>query len=168
MNRTILIAIGLLAALLMAAGIMRYNNHANLASPEVMAARRQLHDKNLDVRRAAINALGLLGDKESITEIRKLKAEGSLHWDAINALTNLGDKECAPDLRNLLDDTSGSAGGSGIIYLIIKLAQTGDKESIPTISKFVKSEDVCTREAAEKALKELGVPESEIEQAKQH
>mgnify|MGYP001572644810 CR=1 FL=1 len=125
MTKTLLIVIGLLAALLMAAGIM-FN--------PVSIARRQLYDKDPSIRIRATYVLYKNGDKESIPEIAKLLQDNDakVRNHTMLSLALLGDKESIPEIRKMLD-----ADKSIKCTVIGALGELGDKESIPTIRKIL-------------------------------
>jgi len=156
MQRTIIIAIGLLAALLTAAGIMFYN--------PISVARRQLYDKDPQVRCHAI--LSLCKDKASFPRMRQLLYDEDIIV-SIHAATFLymsGDKESIPDYRNLLNNKEPVIREAAIFALWL----LGDKESIPEFKKLLNDEDIKVSDTAELALEKLGVPEAEIEEAKEN
>jgi len=155
MNKTILIVLGLACALITAAGIM-FN--------PVSVARRQLYDKDPDVRCHAIRSL--CKDKASFPRMRSLLYDEDIIV-AINAATFLymsGDKESIPDYRNLLNNKEPVIREAAIFALWL----LGDKESIPEFKKLLNDEDIKVSDTAELALEKLGVPEAEIEEAKEN
>ena len=157
MTKTLLIIIGLLAAVIAAAGIMWYNDPVN-------TARRQLYDGKSSVRYKAIYKLSALGDRASIPDIVRLLKDndpGVRRW-AIGALEELNAKESIPEITKLLEDND-----LEVRYMTIRaFVKLDAKESIPRIKELLKDKDEWVRNSAEWALKQLGVPAKEIEEAK--
>lgn len=166
MHRITLIILGLACAVLTAAGMMWYNN---LDNPAVIAARRQLYDKDSRVRQIAIWDLAfVLHDKESIPEIRKRLYDEDVNVrqvaiDCLSGFMGLNDKESIPTIRKFLNDENKQIRYSSICFL----AFLKDKESISQIKMLLNDEEGNIREIAERALKQLGVPEAEIQKAKE-
>jgi len=168
MNRTLLVLIGILAALLSAAGLMWYN------SP-LKVARRKLHDTHPNVRCWAIRTLGDLGDKESAPEIVKLlltcgpgymlTPESAPEYRiAAEALGELGDKEAIPYVtKSLYSEIDGERAEAVLALRYLKAVET-----IPEIKKLLNDEVDFVRDTAEGILKSFGVPDSEIQKAKEN
>jgi len=103
--------------------------------------RKKLKNENDTVRAEAVQILGLVGDKESIPEIRRLFEQDNKDvkkWTAI-ALAKLDDKKSfskiIPELRQLLNDEKHNIRESAV-YALGKL---DDKESIPGIRRLLSS-----------------------------
>ena len=165
MTKTLLIVIGILFAMTTAIIIMRYNNTA--ISSDVIY--KQLYDKNPKVRAKAIWDLAfVLHDKESIPEIRKrlYDEDVNVRQGAILALGGrfggLNDQESIPQVRKFLNDNDNWIRYNSIHFLTF----LNDQESIPEIKKLLHDNDESIRKFSQDALKQLGVPEEEIERAK--
>ncbi|MBI4564340.1 MAG: HEAT repeat domain-containing protein [Planctomycetes bacterium] len=63
-----------------------------------------LDDKDIEVRRAALEALGSLRHGEAFPRIQRFLTDMCLRVDAIRALGNIGRREAIPHLMPLLDD----------------------------------------------------------------
>ena len=151
MNKTILIGIGIVCAFISAAGIM-FN--------PVSVARRQLYDKDPEVRCHAIRSL--CKDKASFPRMRSLLYDEDIIV-AINAATFLymsGNKECIPDYRNLLNNKEPVIREAAIFALL----RLDDKESIPKFKKLLNDEDMQVSQTAALALYKFGFSDEEIEQ----
>lgn len=137
MNKSILIIIGIGCALIAAAGIMWYTNHANLASPEIMAARRQLYDKDPEVRAKAAYKLFKLGDKASIHNITKVilhdDRRDSIFGTIVPILSSFAPKEIMPELKKFLRDKDKHVRWAAC-YTLCSL---DSKEAIPEIKKLL-------------------------------
>jgi len=159
MNRISLIILGLLCAVMAAAGIMRYTNHATLASPEIMAARRQLYDENLDfnVRLVAAITLYQLGDKASIHMITEVilhdDSRDSIFGTIVPILSSYAPKEIMPELKKFLRDKDKYVRWAAC-YTLCSL---GSKEAIPEIKKLLDNPEF--RSYAIDGLSELGARE---------
>ena len=155
--------------------------------------RRQLHDTNPEVRCAAINGLGKLGNKESIPHITNLLKDDNpdVRMAAFQVLCNFGASESIPkiikatknnDLFNEKNLMLFYLNPKKVIPEVIELLRDGNKnvrttalmvlskfnikEAIPRIKELLKDTDNLVRRLAEEALKKLGVPEDEIKEAK--
>ena len=135
MNKTILILIGISCAVITAGGIMRYRN---FASPEIIAARQQLHNEDAEIRIAAIESLCKLGDKASAPEIRKLLNDNDkVACPAVIALQALGDKASVPEIRKLLKNKDSYAR----FFAINAMRYFDSTESAPEIRELLKDKD---------------------------
>lgn len=65
---------------------------------------KALDDNSVEVKKAAILALGNLGDKSAITALKKFLQESTLAWYAAFSLGVLGDEEILETLRSYLND----------------------------------------------------------------
>src|SRR3989339_842690 len=188
MNRTILIIIGILCAVIRAyvwhyspiktlrrqlydkdpeviynAAIKLHSLGAKAAIPEFT---RLLKSNNMFARVLAIESLGMLGAKETIPELIKLLKddERDVRNSAVLALKSLGAKELIPELTKLLQDKDQQTR----IWAVAQLGYCNAKESIPDIKKLLNDKDEWVRIPAELALKDLGVFDSEIQKAKEN
>ena len=174
MSKTILIIIGIACTVVTAAGIMWYHNsiygicwqldvwrlreiNAKASTPELI---KLLQDNSSPVRYSAAYALGRFGHKESIPEIIKLlqHENTTIRESAVMALEFLFAQESIPAITKLLQDDD--------YYVRWQAATTlgklTAKEAIPELKKLLTDKAYFVRDAAAEALKNIGVPESEI------
>ena len=157
MNRTILIIIGLLCAVITTAGIM--------CDHPFYVTRQQLHDKDPNVRAMAIHKLGDLNDQKSIPDAIKLLLDdsGFVRMHALYALDVLNVRESIQAIIKLLQDKDPMVRW----YAIKVLGTLGAQDAIPQITEILNNQNLTWfHEEAEIALRKLGVPEVEIEQAR--
>ena len=153
MTRTILIVIGILAALLTAAGIMWYHSPTN-------TLRRQLHDKNPEVRASAIWEIAYnLHDKTCIPAIRKMinDANENVRMRSMSALAGFNDTESIPLIRQRLNDSSLCIRMLAAGILRDKFADTG---FIPAVRNLLNDPNASVRKEAIKLLIEVHNEES--------
>lgn len=126
---------------------------------------RLLKDTDIKIRYAAVYALGNLNAKEAIPEIAKLlqDTDAGVRRGAVCALGTLDAKELTPEVIKLLHDDYDKIRQDTIDALVKFEA----KAAIPEIKKLLKDENKDVRDTAEEALKKLGVPEAEIQKAKE-
>jgi HEAT repeat protein len=177
MNRSILIIIGLLCAIVTAAGIMWYNNPLN-------TARRGIHDMKPLIRYYAVWKLYELNDKKSIPEIAKLLQDNSsgVREISVTVLKNFGAKEAAPKLSladgwiraaSIIIVESGPLKGfldnppdlheyepEERTLAVQELDNLGAKDIIPQIIKLLKDDYPTARASAALALNTFGVKEA--------
>jgi len=133
---------------------------------------KMLNDYGPFVREEAKKTLKRLNDKEAIIEIRKLLNNKDDRNSAIAALGIMGDKESISVIRRFLTESYNEHQINRTAALA--LAELVDKESIPHIEELFTAlvingdmfNDSYYAEKIRQILKQLGVPESEIEQAK--
>ena len=152
MNRTLLISIGLICALVTAAGIMEFGQR------DIYKARRQLHSESSWVRSEALLTLIIHNDRASIPEIIRLLKNNDLktRLDAIGALGNFKAKEAIHEITILLQDAEFTVRG----LAVWALGEIGARELIPKITKLLQDNDYHVREAAVKTLVKLNAREA--------
>lgn len=155
MNKTILVLIEISCVVIIAgAGVIYWQSYHN----PVNTARRQLHDKNPEVRVTAILTLSAIGDKESLPRIRQLfhDPDANVSISAAAFLADFGDQSALPELRQLLNSKDASLRARAINAL----RKLGDRESITPIKQFLNDEDALVRYRTIHYLAEITGPES--------
>ena len=109
--------------------------------------------KNRAVRRAAIDALFMLGSREDLPMVREhLNDEDwSVRKAAVVALSKLGSREDLPLARELLKDKNGPV-REAAVEAISKLVSS---EDLPLVRELLKDENGPVREAAVEAISKL-------------
>ncbi|MDP6594779.1 MAG: HEAT repeat domain-containing protein [Candidatus Poribacteria bacterium] len=112
-------------------------------------------DAGKDMRRNAIQALGVLGDKATTSDLLAILSDESDHeirQDAAVALTNIGDLTAVPALIDKLKNES----DKGVqLSLMDTLANTVSDQSISTLETFLQSDDADFHFLAARALNQI-------------
>jgi HEAT repeat protein len=105
---------------------------------------RQLESENLDIRKAAITALGRIGDRTSVPALIDALQEEELTVDAAGALARIGDPRAYEALLELL----GHDRGAIRLAAIAALNSIGDPRMPQDIRNLLKSPNPHLRESA--------------------
>jgi len=133
--------------------------------------RKLLRDKSLHVRRSAVIALGLLGDKEDRTTIKLLENEvekgsdlQSKNWACIS-LAKIGGPEADKTLKQVVTSKSGALQGFGALGLAILGKNEGREAEVVKYLRdgLQRNKSASTRGAFSVALGILGDKQSEAE-----
>ena len=126
---------------------------------------RLLSDPDAEVRHSSVYALILLKATEAIPEITGLLSDSDarVRSKAVDALDELYAYEATPEIIKLLSDPDENVCLSAI--RVLDAFKT--EEAIPNIKRLLSDPKVKIRTAAEETLKDIGVPEEEIQKAKE-
>lgn len=137
----------------------------NAAIPSLINA---LKADDWSVRDGAIKSLVLLGARESIPKIRPLLKDPNavVRICALGAMAAFRATEMAPDIRNLLDDRRSIVRAWAGIALI-EFGETKDigNAIVEDIKAVLSLKSKPKRDRAIRALRSLGIPDEEIEDA---
>lgn len=141
-----------------------YELKAREAIPDIISL---LTDGEMAVRYKAANTLVKFDylSARDISEVTALLKDKNpdVRSCAISILGQLGIRAAVPDITPLLKDKEATV----IQDAIDALADLDAREAIPDIKKLLIHENDYVRQAAQDALETLGVPDSEIEEAKE-
>jgi HEAT repeat protein len=116
----------------------------------------QLSAEDLEVRRAAVVALGRIGDTKATPAVVEKLNEESLTIDAANALARIGDPEAVDGLLNLLGNTDASIRQAAVSALNSVLPPSMAERIIPLLD----DPDPNVRESAVRIAGYFGYRES--------
>jgi len=118
----------------------------------------QLGDKNWRVRRAAIDALGKIGDPQAVQPLIKALSDRDLRvrQSAANALGEIGNPQAVEALIKALEDENWFVRQSAIKAL----GKTDDPQAIQSLIKALIDRDSRVRVSAARTLGEIGDPQA--------
>ena len=115
----------------------------------------QLGAEDLEVRRAAVVALGRIGDTKATAAVVDKLSDESLTIDAVNALARIGDPAAVDGLLNLIGNEDASI-RQAVINALNSLIPPSAERIIPLLN----DPDPNVRESAVKVAGYFGYPES--------
>jgi HEAT repeat protein len=116
----------------------------------------QLTAEDLEVRRAAVLALGRIGDSRATAALVNTLREESLAIDAANALAQIGDPQAVDGLLTLIGNKDASVRQAAVSALNALIPSSMSKRIIPLLH----DPDPNVRESAVKIAGYFGYPES--------
>ena|SRR3989339_399735 len=116
---------------------------------------------------ALVSAAGIMWYNYPLREVRGWLDDKDWHkrLDAVRLLREINDRESTPKIRQIFLNHEYPIVSFNALWTLV---EWNDRESIPEIKKLLNDKNENVRKEAEDALKTLGVPAEEIEEAKEN